>query len=101
MWKVNVKNYEIYEKIQFVKELSGVARVDGGEETTTEDRRGEEDMVGKVEETTDGVVEEEKTVVVMVKQLNVAILHVGSFVVIDCNGGGWKMGGEWGREGGK
>lgn len=51
---MNVKNYEVYEKIQFVKELSGVARVDGGEETTTKDRRGEEDMVGKVEETTGG-----------------------------------------------
>ena len=44
-------------------------------------------MVEKGEETTVAMVEEENTVVV-VKQLNVAMLHVGSFVITNCDGGG-------------
>lgn len=80
-------------KYNLQKNRGGVARVDGGKETTTKGGRGKDDMVEKGDETTMAMVEEEKIMVVM-KQLNVVMLHVGSFVITDCDRGGGR---EWGK----
>ena len=78
---MNIKNHETYEKIQFAEGLKGVAMNDRGEE-----------LPRKVEEEKKICSEEVRrlraAMVVVMKQLNVVMLHVGSFVVTDGDGRG-------------
>ena len=78
---MNIQNHETYDKIKFAERLKVVAMNDGGEE-----------LPQKLEEEKKICREEVKrlrvAMVVVMKQLNVAMLHVGSFVVTDGDGRG-------------
>ena len=78
---MNIQNHETYDKIKFAEGLKVVAMNDGGEE-----------LPQKVEEEKKICWEEVKrlrvAMVVVMKQLNVAMLHVGSFIVTDGDGRG-------------
>ena len=80
---MNVKNHETYEKIQFAEGLKGAAM--NGEKLPRKVEEEKKIYWEKVKRLKVTMVKKEKMVVVM-KQLNVAMLHVGSFVVTDGDG---------------
>ena len=87
MWKTNVKNHETYKKIQFAEGLKGVAMNNGGEKLLRQVEEEKKIYWEEVRRLRVAMVDKEKMVVVM-KQLNVTMLHVGSFVVTDGDGRG-------------